>query len=129
IVSRGKKWFRLTPSKATRAQATFLEAVAAAARTQISATEFLFQNLVAMNDANSPFDDGFRREALSPFAHGLEKTIDRRSSVVAFCTSACKDMNARIDTIAEALVRYCHRPSLLVGAGSQNQCRNGALAG
>ena len=51
------------------------ESLIAAARAQIIATEFLFEQLVAMNAANAAFDVGFGGEPPSTLTHGFEKSI------------------------------------------------------
>jgi hypothetical protein len=70
----GKKSCRFTPSKAARCQAAFLESFARAARAQIVASQLFFEQLVAVDDPDSPFDMRFRRESVATFTHGLKRT-------------------------------------------------------
>ena len=83
----GKKWLRLAPSKAARRQAAFLEESAGPAWTEIISAQFLFQELVAVDDPHASSDVRFRRISSTPFAHRLERIPVRRSRGPAWDTS------------------------------------------
>ncbi len=74
MVTLGKKWFRLAPSKAACRQATFLEKSARAAGAKIVAAQLFFEELFAVNDPHASFDVHFGRIASPPFAHRLKRT-------------------------------------------------------
>ena len=63
----------MAPSKAAFLQAAFLEAIAAAARAEVVATEFFLQEFVSVHDAHTAFDFRLGWESLPAFAHRLEK--------------------------------------------------------
>jgi hypothetical protein len=90
-LTRGKKWFRFTPSKAAGCQTTLLEELAGSTRTQIVSAQLLFEQLVAVNHPHAPFDLPFRRESMPPFAHGFERTPVLRGHGIAWHTSNGRD--------------------------------------
>ena len=56
----------------TRLQAASLEPLSAATRTEIIATELVFQQLVTVNDADAPLHVRLGRESLAPLARSLK---------------------------------------------------------
>ena len=76
----------MLPSKAPSPQAAFLEPLAALAGTEIVAAEFLLQQLVAVDDSQSPFDLRLGRESPPAFAHRLKRNTVGRSCVLPWVT-------------------------------------------
>jgi len=94
-VIRGKKWWRLTPSKAARGEATAFEQPPRAAGAEVVAAELLFEQLVAMHDPHAAFYGRLGGIAATALAHRLKTTLRRRGHhfghVVVFwpCDTSC----------------------------------------
>jgi hypothetical protein len=72
-ISRGKKEWRLTPSKAAFREATAFEPAVGAAGAEIVSPELFFQQLVAVNNPHATFDVPFGRKSFPSFAHDLKR--------------------------------------------------------
>lgn len=68
-------------------QAALLESLAGTARAQVISSQLLVEQLLAMNDADTPLDLGFRRETSPALAHRLEKMPDRQNRGCTWDTS------------------------------------------
>ena len=75
-------------------EAALLEAFSTTAGTKVVATEFLFQQFVTMDDANTALDVRFGRESSPALTHRFEKSDRCRSHAYTRCTSRLqKDQN------------------------------------
>jgi hypothetical protein len=72
----------LAPSKGAAFEATLLEAFARAARAKVVAAELFIEQLVAVDDADAPFDLPLGGESPAPFVHRLEKNGKSSKSCV-----------------------------------------------
>jgi len=72
---------RFTPSKPARFKTALPELLPGAARAEVIPPEFLFEQLVSVDDADSAFDAGLGGKSFAALAHRLEK--NGRSSKLA----------------------------------------------
>tara|TARA_R110002020_G_scaffold15684_10_gene56160 strand:- start:3211 stop:3441 length:231 start_codon:yes stop_codon:yes gene_type:complete len=67
----------LTPSKAAFLEAAFFEALAGTAGAEVVSAELFFQNFMAVDNSQAPFDLLFGRISPTAFAHRLKKMAVR----------------------------------------------------
>jgi hypothetical protein len=88
----------LAPSKGAGFQAALLEAFARAAGAKVVAAELFVEPLVAVDDAETPFDMRFGGESPSPFVHRLEKKGKSSNSCALMGHLAFSEQGHREDT-------------------------------
>lgn len=116
-VSRGKKWWRLTPSKVARREATAFEQAPRTAGAEVVAAELLVEEFVPMHDPHAAFHGGLRGVAATPLAHRLKTMLRLRGrrfvvriGFLPRCTSSSVCSNGDeggSDTASSANVRGC----------------------